>query len=121
MPRQSTTTGASTVAATPGKIVVDAGDQLPVVAEEDTGALIVARAKAEIETEQKLHVLVEELVMKILTAGEDYGIAHEKGCREKLRESKGEKAFMGPGRCASCSRKPDLWLPGAEKIAKRLG
>lgn len=82
---------------------------------------IVSAAKEEIATQQALHELIEELINKILSPGEDFGIAHDKGCRERLKEREGQRPFAGPGRCDACGRKPDLWLPGAERIAKRLG
>lgn len=70
-----------------------------------------AEFKALLEDEKRRQHLVEEYILNELVAGEDYGVAHDKRCRQAN--------WQGLGRCPSCKRKPDLWLPGAEKVAKR--
>lgn len=101
--------------ATPPATVPDA---MPAALPADaTHNQVLADARAEIELEQALHALVEGTVLKILQDGEDYGISHARNCTEMAKPA----PFQGPGRCPSCRRKPELWLPGAEKCAKRLG
>lgn len=70
-----------------------------------------AEFKLVLEQERERQHLVEEYILNELVAGEDYGVAHDGRCRQKN--------WQGLGRCPSCHRKPDLWLPGAEKVAKR--
>lgn len=67
--------------------------------------------KLVLEQEKARQHLVEEYILNELVAGEDYGVAHETRCKKA--------SWQGLGRCPSCHRKPDLWLPGAEKVAKR--
>lgn len=88
------------------------------VAGADGRALRLAEAKAEMELQRAMHDMVEQLVVDSLKPGVDYGISHPKRCTSS---QPGAVPFHGPGNCASCGKKPDLWLPGAEKIVLRLG
>lgn len=53
--------------------------------------------------------MIEKYVREKLRPGEDFGVAHNsKRCRDL--------SWQAWGRCPSCHSKPDLWLPGAERV-----
>jgi hypothetical protein len=75
--------------------------------------------KALLAFEKACHEAVESIIRETLRPGEDFGIVHDRG--NSRRPGCKTQDYQGWSRCGSCHRKPDLWLAGAEKVAKRMG
>lgn len=77
-------------------------------------AMNVSALHATLKAQSESAKMIEDYVREKLRPGEDFGIAHDsKRCRDL--------SWQAWGRCPSCHRKPDLWLPGAERVLWILG